>query len=136
MGRPSKYSEEVVQKLCEALEQGVPRKWACAAAGISDQTLTNWLKAEQEGEECFLGFWDRIKEAEDKAVVFHLLNIKKHCEKAWTCSAWWLERTHPEDFARQRLELSGPGGGPIQHEIAPIRFIVVPPANAGISSEE
>lgn len=33
----------------------------------------------------------------------------------WQAAAWWLERTHPDHFARmERRELSGPGGGPIE----------------------
>lgn len=31
---------------------------------------------------------------------------------------WFLERRHPEDFGRQRIELSGPEGGPIELGLA------------------
>lgn len=33
----------------------------------------------------------------------------------WKAAAWWLERTHPEQFSQHsRTELTGAGGGPIE----------------------
>ena len=31
----------------------------------------------------------------------------------WRCAAWYLEHVHPESFARNRIELSGPDGAPL-----------------------
>lgn len=42
-GRPSKYTPEAVQAICECLERGETRKAACAKAGISDETFRRWL---------------------------------------------------------------------------------------------
>lgn len=136
MARPTKYTPETIKRLTEALAQGLPRRWACAAANISDQTLYDWLDAEKAGDETFLGLLATVKEAEERSVAAHLLNIKRHSLKSWTASAWLLERIHPEQFARQRLEVTGKDGGPIQHAVQPISFIVVPPANADQSTEE
>jgi hypothetical protein len=136
MARPSKFTPETVKKLTDALAQGLPQRWACAAASIGETTLADWLAREDAGVEEYRGLRDAIKEAQDKATAWHLLNIKKHSARFWTASAWILERTHPEEFGKQRVEHTGAGGGPIQHQIAPIIFSVVPPENADEGEEQ
>lgn len=42
-GRPSKYTPEAVQAICECLERGETRKAACAKAGIDVKTMERWL---------------------------------------------------------------------------------------------
>lgn len=135
MARPTKYTKETEAKICTALAAGVPRKWAAAAGNISQQTFETWMKASEAGTD-YLGFFDSVKEAEEKAVPTLLLVIRNHATKNWTAAAWMLERMHPEEFARQRLELTGANGGPIEHQVAPIQFNVVPPPNADKASEE
>jgi Bacteriophage Sf6, terminase small subunit-like len=49
-GRPTKYNEETVTRLCKALADGMPIKSACAVAGISVQTLSNWRTDDPELE--------------------------------------------------------------------------------------
>ena len=41
-GRPTKYTDEVIDRLCAALEEGLPQRSACIAAGIGVQTLSDW----------------------------------------------------------------------------------------------
>ena len=56
------------------------------------------------------------KEAMDKDGDVHVLATNSH-EFDWRASAWRLERKFPDRWGRrERTELSGPGGGPIQME--------------------
>lgn len=136
MARPSKYSKEVETKICTAIANGVPLKYAAMAGGISGETMRRWMIDGEAGLEPYVGFLEAVKEAEEKAVPTLLLVIRNHATKNWTAAAWMLERMHPEEFARQRLELTGANGGPIEHQVAPIQFNVVPPPNADKASEE
>jgi hypothetical protein len=51
VGRPSKYSEETIARLCEALADGMPIKAACVVAGIGVTTLSEWRDKYPEIEE-------------------------------------------------------------------------------------
>lgn len=42
-GKPSKYTPEAIQAICECLERGETRKAACAKAGISQDSFNRWL---------------------------------------------------------------------------------------------
>ena len=41
-GRPTKYAAEMMDRLLEALADGVTLKQACIASGISESTLGDW----------------------------------------------------------------------------------------------
>ena len=61
-GRPTKYNEDVVQRITQALRAGNTRRASCAYAGISQDTLANWLKSNSH-------FADAIEKAEGDAEV-------------------------------------------------------------------
>lgn len=50
MGRPSKLSKEVAEKLVTAMKAGLPRVIACEMAGISKETLRTWLQNKKNAE--------------------------------------------------------------------------------------
>ena len=50
VGRPTKYGEETIARLCEALADGMPIKGACAIAGIAVSTLADWREKYPEIE--------------------------------------------------------------------------------------
>ena len=49
-GRPTKYSEQTITRICDALADGMPIKSACAVAGVGLSTLSDWRKADPELE--------------------------------------------------------------------------------------
>lgn len=58
-----KYSAVRVKKICTLLKEGRHISHACALSGISTDTLYNWIKWDNEGDERFAGFGDLIREA-------------------------------------------------------------------------
>ncbi len=62
MARPSKYSEEIADKICMYLHAGNPRCYAYGAAGIDAKTFGSWLKKNAD-------FKIRVEDAEAKAPV-------------------------------------------------------------------
>jgi len=51
VGRPTKYNEETIARLCAALAGGMPIKAACVIAGIGVTTLNEWREKYPEIEE-------------------------------------------------------------------------------------
>ena len=119
LGAPTKYTPDRVDLLCERIGTGVPLKYAAALAGISENSVYNWLKDEAKHGEAskYAGFTARINAAKAEAVHENLEKIRKAGERDWRAGAWILERRHPEDFAPiQRV--SGTDGGPISVEVS------------------
>ena len=120
VGRPSKFTPHTRQKLLEALRAGNYRETACQYAGISHQTLRNWiLKAEQpDAPDEYIEFVEAIKKAEADAEVTDIALIRQAAQGGtWQAAAWIRERKNPERWGRreqQQVELSGPDGGPVQ----------------------
>ncbi len=46
-------------------------------------------------------FLNAIKSAEAQDKQWHLDNIRKHAERSWQASAWYLERRWPMEFGRR-----------------------------------
>ena len=48
-GRPTKFTEDVGEKIISEIKKGYTQKVACARAGISDRTLRRWkIKADEQ----------------------------------------------------------------------------------------
>lgn len=58
----------------------------------------------------------RVLRDEDGNIVYTERTTTESTKAApqWQASAWWLERTRPDKFGRQRLELTGKDGGPME----------------------
>ena len=65
-GRPTKFTEEVGEKIISEIKEGYTQKVACARAGISDRTLRRWrAKAEEQKTKTPLKcFFDELEIAE------------------------------------------------------------------------
>ncbi|ACF44343.1 hypothetical protein [Pelodictyon phaeoclathratiforme] len=76
------------------------REVDCKLAGIG-KVLLNWLKrGERERSGIYHELYLAVEQAEAKAEVFHLKNIETASAKSWFASAWFLERKHPERWAK------------------------------------
>ena len=59
-----------------------------------------------------------VEKAEDEAEATYTALVAEAAvdPKNWTAAAWWLERRRPDHFARrERVEMTGKDGGPIDH---------------------
>lgn len=62
----------------------------------------------------FILFYVLAARAEATAVNNSIMVIRSAGNRNWQAHAWWLERAHPAEYGRQqRIEHSGPDGGPI-----------------------
>lgn len=119
-GRPPgsglKLTPEVESEICKALEIAVPLKYAAEAAGIAESTVHEWLERGEKGEEPFATFAVAVSRARAKAV--RNLSAKALGGGPGSSQAtWFLERRFRQEYGPvQKLEHSGPDGGPMQVE--------------------
>jgi len=101
--------------VADAIRGGNYANVAAQYAGIGESTYYEWLQRGREGESPFAEFAEAIKEAEAQAEVRNMALIQQAAQAGtWQASAWYLERRYPSRYGRrERLEHSGPEGGPI-----------------------
>jgi len=114
MGRPIKLTPDLQARIVAFLGAGAYVETAAAAAGVSKQTLYNWLSRGADGEEPFEAFLDAVEKAQGEADIRDLKTIRDAANGGvWQAAAWRLERRHPEQWGRRRVEMTGADGGPV-----------------------
>jgi hypothetical protein len=90
VGRPTKYSEETIARLCEALADGMPIKAACVVAGVGVTTLVEWREQHP-------GLEERMNEARERYREKALQTIKKAINNDdWRAAVATLKLIFPE----------------------------------------
>lgn len=114
------FTPERREIILRAVRSGMPQKHAAALAGVTEATLARWLargRAAEPGDEEFVEFYEEMQKARAAFVLANLAHISQAAQAGtWQAAAWLLERSYPGDFGRTRVEVTGPGGGPIQHQ--------------------
>lgn len=115
-GRPTLLTQETTDRLLSALRAGNFRNVAAEWAGISDRVFREWMaKGEASRRGPFVDFRRRVLEAERAAEIRAVGLVMKAAEEDPKHAEWWLERKFPERWGRRdKMEVSGSGGGPIQ----------------------
>ena len=113
MGRPTKISKAVTDRVIEAIKSGATYELAAQYAGISYSTFNNWMLKGEEGHKDFLQFLQQVKEAEGKAAITWLQMIDTAAAESWQAAAWKLERRYPQSYGKQVVEHQGKDGGEI-----------------------
>ena len=96
-GRPTKLTPEVQQTIVNALAAGVYLETAAFAAGITRETLNEWLRNGakfQTGVQ--KGFSDAVKKALASSELRHAATISVASQSQWQAAAWILERRWPQ----------------------------------------
>lgn len=111
MGRNSKLTPEITEKICDALRAGNTQKAACQYVGISERTFFNWINRGEADEEPYLQFVQDIKSAEGAAIVGFVSVIAKAASNGqWQAAAWYLERKYPDEWGKvDRKEIKHSG---------------------------
>lgn len=130
----TKLTDDTKGAILEALASGAPPEVAAAYAGVVRSTFNDWLSkgraalANANGNlpdvlasDEYAQFALEVEEALARFVVGNSAEIAsaglKRSEGDWKALAWQLERRFPQWFSRKlRHEVTGPDGGPIQHE--------------------
>ena len=89
VGRPSKFTPEIVHLLEESAAAGMSNKAACAIAGISQETLSQWRRDHE-------GFVERLEAAREKSRARALVAIQGAGARDWKAYESWLKLTSAE----------------------------------------
>jgi transposase-like protein len=127
MGRPTKLTADLKERLIGALRSGAPNETAAGFAGIAESTFYAWLARAQEDLKAnpeiatdYTEFQEAVEKAQAEAELEKLLIInaaakgKPTTEGApgtagqWQAAAWFLERRHPERYGRRIVTIPDP----------------------------
>lgn len=101
-GPDTKCSPETIKKIADAIAVGNYIEVASAMGGISKRTYHDWKAKGEEGIEPYTDFLAAIIEAEAEAEYRALTHIQLAADRGiWQAAAWYLERKHPERWARR-----------------------------------
>lgn len=105
VGRHTKLSAEVQDRIINILRAGGYDETAAAAAGIPRQRFYDWLRrGDPAGElpenEVFRDFRTAVERARADGEVRNVAMIAQQAQTNWQAAAWLLERRHPERWAR------------------------------------
>ena len=116
MGRPTKLSDEVRERIVQAIRAGNYADAAAQSAGISPSTYYRWMaRGEQEASGAFHAFREAVVRAEAEAEVHAVAIVRRAMGDDWRAAVAYLERRYPARWRRrQTTELTGPDGGPIR----------------------
>lgn len=88
MGRPSEYTQEIADRICAQLSEGISLRTVCKADDMPDKTTVfKWLRTYPE----FLNQYTRAKDESADALVEESLDI------ADEASNDWMARNDPEN---------------------------------------
>lgn len=101
MTRHIKLTPEIQKRLLDAFSVGASHRNACDYAGITPQTMYNWIEKAETGRAPYVAFLEQLKLSEGTAAVGWLAKIEKAAsEGSWQAAAWKLERRYPQDYGR------------------------------------
>lgn len=123
-GRKLKLEErpEIVDEICRCIEAGMSRKQAVAGL-INESTFYDYINKGDKDiasgkSTVHAEFSKRVKEAEKVFLKRNLKVIEDATADTWTAAAWLLERRFPDEYGRNRLEITGKDGEPVKTESA------------------
>lgn len=113
---------EITKMICDGIAAGLTNKVAIDGI-ITEPTFYDYMnKGENDVKQGidseYAHFFKSVKSAEKGYRLSHLNNISAAAVSTWQASAWLLERRYPDEYGRNRLEITGKDGEPVQTESA------------------
>jgi len=112
IGRPTKYTKETIEKVCQGLRQGLTYKYAAEIAGISEAQFYKYKSDYKE-------FSEAVEAAKAENAAFCMRRIVELAEKREDPKAyqWILANGHRNQYhTKQETQIEG-GKEPVKVEI-------------------
>lgn len=108
VGRPTKLTKQVIKDVCCCISDGLKYEDACLVAGISVSSFCEWrVKGEKQPDTIYGELLDSVKKAQAKRKQRLLKKIEAAGDEQWQANAWILERGHPDEFGKTKVEHEG-----------------------------
>jgi hypothetical protein len=108
----------MIKALTDAIRMGCSDRLACESAGISTTTMYDYMARADAGEQAFADFAAQVRAAKSKiAQAMVSVRTKAALGGDWRAAQAWLGAHRIDECARERLEVSGPEGGPVQVDL-------------------
>jgi hypothetical protein len=114
MGRPTKLTPEVLERVETALRLGAAHNLAAKCGGFSQATWSSWMARARDDyvqgvepgfgpkQSPYLAFLEAVEKAEGEGAATWLAIIERAAkEGVWQAAAWKLERRYPELYGRR-----------------------------------
>lgn len=120
MGRPSDFTAEIAQHICEELSEGKSLREICRAEGMpAESTVRSWALDDRDG------FFAQYTRARDIGLdcradeVFEIAdNVDGDAARdrlRFDARRWYLSKLAPKKYGdKVQQEVSGPEGGPVE----------------------
>lgn len=121
MGRPTKLTEEIVERFSSEVRKGLSLSYTCDLLGVTRTSYANWMdrgsKATEaaaageeipESEAIYADFFLAVKKAYAE-FIRHAGAIVRGGGAGWQGMAWWLERTNREFMPKQQVQADDEG---------------------------
>lgn len=116
----TKATEEVIEKVCSYLTDGVSRRSAATLANVAYAALTYWYSEGQKEPDGPYGWIalriDAAEAAAEQSWLAELVRLAKSNKPGWKAFAWLLERRHRHTWgpvAEHRMT-NAKGDGPVE----------------------
>lgn len=103
--RPTKLTPDIQKTIVEQLRWGNYLETAAVFAGLSKDTLYNWLKrGSREKTGIYKEFSDAVSKAMAEAEIRDVANITNAAKTDWRASAWRLQHRNPRKWGKMDEE--------------------------------
>jgi hypothetical protein len=112
----SKLTPAVHEAIVKMVGSGAFVETACEAAGIHKAQYYRWLKLADDptADKRYATFRDATTRARAQSESQMIDVVMRSAPGDWRAAAWYLEHSHAERYGkREKVELTGAGGGPI-----------------------
>lgn len=133
MGRPSAYTEDLADMICDRIAEGESLRAIC-----DDRDLPNWRTVFRwlESDASFASKYARAREFQAEVMDAKILAVAEGCTNDTALAdrvkigafQWRASKLAPKRYGdKVQAEISGPGGGPV--EITRVERVVVNPSD-------
>jgi hypothetical protein len=112
-GRPTKFTPEVRDTICEYLEKGYTHDAAAGKAGVAPAAYYAWKAKAQDPDAppIFVEFLERVKRSVAKGEAKLVESFFDAAGNDWKAYMTYLERRFPQRFARRVYKPQDEGSG-------------------------
>lgn len=116
-GRPSLLTQEVQDKICQALRAGNFRKASAEWAGVSPRVFRDWMELGRKRPKSRYGEFRRaVIQAEKGAEILAVGKIMAAAQEDVEHFKWWITHRHRHWAIKQKIEHSGDPKRPVRIE--------------------